>query len=65
MIQLLKTIDYQKYRIILASDHGDENWGGIYTTFASFHGFNKEDIEKVNSIHDIGILINSSYNVKK
>ena len=65
MIQLLKTIDYQKYRIILASDHGDENWGGIYTTFASFHGFNKEDIEKVNSIHDLGILINSSYNVKK
>ena len=64
MVKLLKSIDYSNYRVILASDHGDDEWGGIYTTFVSFYGFDNNDIKKVKTIHDLGILINSSYKQK-
>jgi len=52
-----------KFRIILTGDHGYRGDKRIdpHYTFTAFYGFDSTSIEYINSVQDIGSLINSSY----
>jgi hypothetical protein len=52
-----------KYRIILTGDHGYRSEKRInpHYTFSAFYGFNQESIDKINSVQDLGSLINGGY----
>jgi hypothetical protein len=56
-------IESNKYRIILTGDHGYRNEKRInpHYTFSAFYGFNQESIDKINSVQDLGSLINGSF----
>ena len=51
------------YRIIISTDHGFRHSSQIdrFNTFAAFYGFEKNDIERVKYVQDIGSLINHSF----
>lgn len=60
---LTSLIKENKYRIILTGDHGyrkDKRINPHYT-FTAFYGFNKESIDKIQSVQDLGSLINGSF----
>ena len=52
-----------KYQIILTGDHGyrDDKRINQHLTFTAFYGFSKESVDKINSVQDLGSLINGSY----
>ena len=60
---LSSLIKENKYRIILAGDHGYRNDKRInpHYTFTAFYGFNKESIDQIQSVQDLGSLINGSF----
>ena len=60
---LTDLIKSQKYRIILTGDHGYRNDKRInpHYTFSAYYGFNHENIDKINSVQDLGSLINSGF----
>ena len=51
------------YRIILTGDHGYRSDKRInpHNTFSAFYGFNQESIDKINSVQDLGSLINGGF----
>lgn len=56
-------IKENKYRIILTGDHGyrtDKRINPHYT-FTAFYGFNRESIDKIQSVQDLGSLISESF----
>jgi hypothetical protein len=60
---LTSLIKENKYRIILTGDHGyryDKRINPHYT-FTAFYGFNQESIDKINSVQDLGSLINGGF----
>jgi len=60
---LAKLTSENKFRIILTGDHGyrsDKTLNPHYT-FTAFYGFNNYDLEKINSVQDLGSLINGSF----
>jgi len=62
-VLLAKLTSENKFRIILTGDHGyrsDKNLNPHYT-FTAFYGFNNYDLEKINSVQDLGSLINGSF----
>ncbi len=63
--KLLKEITTEnKYRIILSGDHGFRSGGKMINpkyTFAAFYGFSQNDIDKINSVQDLGSLINGCF----
>lgn len=60
---LTSLIIENKYRIILTGDHGYRNDNRInpHYTFTAFYGFNKESINRIQSVQDLGGLINGSF----
>jgi hypothetical protein len=60
---LAQIINENKYRIILTGDHGFRSDKRInpHFTFTAFYGFNNYDLEKINSVQDLGSLINGSF----
>lgn len=60
---MLKLSRENKYRIILTGDHGyrGDNRINPHNTFIAFYGFNNEEIKKINSVQDLGSLINSAF----
>jgi hypothetical protein len=62
-ILLRELIKDNRYRIILTGDHGyrrDKRINPHYT-FSAFYGFKKESIDRIESVQDIGSLINSGF----
>ena len=62
---LTDLIRRNEYRIILTGDHGyrftsDKRINPHYT-FSAFYGFNQESIDKINSVQDLGSLINGGF----
>jgi hypothetical protein len=60
---LFKLTRSNKYRIIFSGDHGYRNDTTInpYKTFTAFYGYEKNMLNEVKSVQDLGILINSSF----
>jgi hypothetical protein len=63
LINILKNVQPDKYRIIITGDHGHGGEKGkisfdIHYTFAAFYGFEKVDVDRINSVQNIGLLIN-------
>ena len=60
---LTSLIKENKYRIILTGDHGCRNDKRInpHYTFTAFYGFNKKSIDRIQSVQDLGSLINGSF----
>ena len=60
---LIDLIRENKYRIILAGDHGYRNDKRIdpNNTFSAFYGFDQASIDKINSVQDLGSLINGGF----
>ena len=60
---LTELIRGNKYRIILTGDHGYRSEKRInpHYTFCAFYGFNQESIDKINSVQDLGSLINGGF----
>jgi hypothetical protein len=60
---LTSLIIENKYRIILTGDHGYRNDNRInpHYTFTAFYGFNKESIDRIQSVQDLGSLINGYF----
>jgi hypothetical protein len=61
---LLKALDYlDKYRVIITGDHGYRSDKAInpHNTFTAFYGFDSCNLKKINSVQDIGLLINNSF----
>ena len=60
---LTELIRENKYRIILTGDHGYRSDKRInpHYTFSAFYGFNQESIDKINSVQDLGSLVNSGF----
>lgn len=52
-----------KYRIVLTGDHGyrGDNRINPHYTFTAFYGFDSASIKHINSVQDLGSLINSGY----
>jgi hypothetical protein len=52
-----------KFRIIFTGDHGYRGKDEINPnlTFTAFYGFDSSSINKIQSVQDIGSLINASY----
>ena len=63
IINFLDGLDYDRYRIIISADHGYRHSSKVdrLNTFGAFYGFNKEDVDKVKYVQDIGSLINHSF----
>jgi len=62
-VLLNSLIKENKFKIILTGDHGyrgDKSVNSNYT-FVAFYGFEKTDIENVESVQDLGSLINCNY----
>ncbi len=63
-ILLSQLIIEDKYRIIITGDHGYGNIGGgikAENTFTAFYGFDSLSLSKINTVQDLGILINASF----
>jgi hypothetical protein len=62
-ILLSDLIKSNKYRIILTGDHGYRSEDRInpHYTFSAFYGFTQNSIDKINSVQDLGSLINSGF----
>jgi len=61
---LTKLTKENKYRIIITGDHGYGNIGGSFKaedTFTAFYGFDSTAIKSINSVQDLGSLINGSF----
>jgi hypothetical protein len=61
---LLQLTKEDKYRIIITGDHGYGNIGGgvkAENTFTAFYGFDSLSLSKINTVQDVGILINESF----
>ena len=60
---LTDLIRRNEYRIILTGDHGYRSDKRInpHYTFSAFYGFNQESINKINSVQDLGSLINGCF----
>jgi len=60
---LRKAKDLSDYRIIISGDHGYRGDKKIdpHQTITAFYGFNKADISQLQSVQDIGILIERSF----
>jgi len=60
---LSELTEENKYRIIITGDHGfrGDNRVNAHYTFTAFYGFDSSSIKYINSVQDIGSLINSSY----
>ena len=51
-----------KYRVILTGDHGFRSSNtSANKTFTAYYGFEKNISKKIESVQDLGILINQSY----
>ena len=52
-----------KYKIIVTGDHGYRNASTVdpHITMGAFYGFENKSIEKVETVQDIGSLINGNY----
>lgn len=62
---LTKITKENKYRIIITGDHGYGNIGGSFKaedTFTAFYGFDSTALKSINSVQDLGSLINGSFN---
>ena len=61
LIPLLDSVNkLNKFRIILAGDHGfrgSKNNIDPHYTFCAFYGFNEIDVNKIYSVQDLGSLI--------
>lgn len=60
---LTSLIKENKYKIILTGDHGyrgDKRINPHYT-FTAYYGFDQESIDKIQSVQDLGSLINGSF----
>lgn len=62
-ILLTDLIKENKYRIILTGDHGYRSEKRInpHYTFSAFYGFDRELINKINSVQDLGSFINGGF----
>jgi len=63
IINFLDSLNYDNYRIIITGDHA-HRWSSKtdqLNTFGAFYGFNKEDVDKVRFVQEIGSFINYSY----
>jgi hypothetical protein len=60
---LLELTKENKYRIILTGDHGYRGDSRINAnhTFMAFYGFDKQDLNTVKSVQDLGNLINACF----
>jgi hypothetical protein len=61
-MRLLKVLTKgNKFRIIITGDHGYRRDKRInpHNTFAAFYGFEKESVDKMQSVQDLGSLINA------
>jgi len=61
---LSQLIKEDKYRIIISGDHGYGNIGGgikAENTFTAFYGFDSLSLNKINTVQDLGVLINESF----
>lgn len=64
IMQMLQKSNYSdRLKIIITGDHGFRSDPQInpYHTFAAFYGFNKNEIEQLKSVQDIGKLIESNF----
>ena len=63
IINFLDSLNYDNYRIIITGDHGYRKNFKVdrLNTFSAFYGFNKEDVDEVKYVQDIGSLINHSF----
>lgn len=63
LVLLNQLIEDNKFRIILTGDHGFNGDERInpHHTFTAFYGFDSVSINSLNSVQDIGSLINSYY----
>lgn len=52
-----------RYRIILTGDHGYRGDVRLNSkkTFTAFYGFSEEEVDSINSVQDLGSLINACY----
>ncbi len=60
---LAKLTSENKFRIILTGDHGYRSDKSVnpHYTFTAFYGFNNYALEKINSVQDLGSLINGCF----
>jgi hypothetical protein len=61
---LLESMAYKdKYRVVIASDHGYRYDTRIdpHNAFAAFYNFDSSCVKNINSLQDIGILIKASF----
>jgi hypothetical protein len=58
-----KIIDIGKYKVIISGDHGFRNDKIINSkmTFSAYYGFDSIELKNINSVQDIGSLINNSF----
>ena len=65
MEALLDSINKQgDYRIILTGDHGyrrNEHKENYHYSFTAFKGFDSTSLKQIESIQDIGLLINAGF----
>ncbi len=56
-------INSNKFKIIITGDHGFKGDEKInpHSTFSAFYGFDSISISNINSVQDIGSLINNCY----
>jgi hypothetical protein len=62
-ILLFYLLKSNKYKIVLTGDHGFRGDSRIdyKNTFTAFYGFSEEDLNSIESVQDLGILINACY----
>ena len=62
-VLLKDLIEQNKYKIILTGDHGyrGDKLINPHYTFTAFYGFNQESIDKIQSVQDLGSLINGGF----
>ena len=60
---LSRLVKENKYRIILTGDHGYRGDGRInkHQTFTAYYGFDSTAIQQVQSVQDLGSLINGAF----
>ena len=62
-VLLTKLVQENKYRILLTGDHGYRGDGRVnkHQTFTAYYGFDTAAIQQVQSVQDLGSLINGSF----
>lgn len=60
---LQKLTKYNRYKIILIGDHGFRSDSRVNPniTFAAFYGFAEDELKRIESVQDIGLIIDSSF----